>query len=262
MAVRIIGGKSLPRSISVVSDRFTSTAICGPDKKIVCRVKKLPGLTKYVLGPRKYPIPKTLKLFLFLVSNFGIKDLFFFLLLFGAILSVIEILGLAVPGGTATVVENFWILDVTSLALIGVVIKRSIGRWHGAEHMAIAAYVSAGKIDIETIKAQNRIDPHCGGRIAIGFMIAQLVPDLFFKFPVMDFLPLASFFPIALQLLLMEAVLQIDAHKGLDKLPITSQLAYLLQRHVTTSVPGEIELETARQAVLGLIEAHESLPAD
>lgn len=259
MDVRIIGGKSLPRSISVVSDRFVSTAVCGEDGKIVCRVKNLPRAAKYVLGSRKYPIPKTVKLFVFMISDFGIRDLISFLLLFGVILGIIEGLGLLVPGGTATVVENSWMLDVMLFAFIGISIKRLIGRWHGAEHMAIAAYMTAGKTDMETIKVQNRIDPHCGGRIVVGFMIAQLLPDLLFKLPALKILPLGMLLPIAVQFLLIEAVLQIDAHKGLDKLPVTSQLSYWLQKYITTAVPGERELETARQAVLGLIRKHESL---
>lgn len=207
---------------------------------------------------------KSVRMALFLREGIQPRDMVFLGLLMLGIISLTKLTQYAIPGGAAMITSNFWLYDLVVAVLIILPLRPLIGRWHGAEHMAIRAYVSSGATDIETISKQSRIDPKCGGRFFIGFILAQEFADVITRSLFQDMLILGSLLNTLSFFAMMEIILQIDSWKGLDVFPVTSQLSYYLQKYCTTAPPGMQELRTAQNAMEALIAAHEEeidLPA-
>jgi uncharacterized protein YqhQ len=124
-------------------------------------------------------------------------------------------------------------------------IRWRIAGWHGAEHMAIAAYERSGSVTIESMLEESPIDKNCGGRLLLPLSIAIFIAMLG-----------AEHFGINLaitDLLAIEVVLQVDHRRGWHTIPLAAQASQFLQRWITTKDPTVQELKTAQLALCTLV---------
>ncbi len=252
--MKIIGGMSMPHSISILSDDFVATATYrrshnAIDCVVARRTPIIPLLARY----RWIPIPRVLRLLIFLFSSSPI--------LMGFLVGY-QVVDRIVSGPTPTLPpipfeQRFLICAfiqshfIPLLAAILLFIKMFIGSWHAAEHMAISAYERLTSTEFADIASQDRVHPKCGGRLMAPLLIASF---LVFCFGPINHLLLS-------QLVLIECILWIDHFVGFDKIPIFRTLSTLLQRYATTSPAGDVEILTAQTAVRALIAAHNTRDA-
>lgn len=245
--MKIVGGMSTPRSISIFSDEFVATATYhGRSQQIRCVVHRRVAtwLTRYPW----IPIPRVLRLLIALVMASPI--------LMTALIAwpvAHRIIDGPTPQFPPIPLEDrlFVFLLVQSQflpLLVGILlfIKLFIGSWHAAEHMAIASYERFASTDLAAIAAQNRVHPKCGGRLMAPLLLASF---LAFCFGPINHLFLS-------QLALIECILWIDALIGFDKIPVFRILSTLLQHYITTRTPHHIALRTAQVALQKLVAAH------
>lgn len=153
MKIKIIGGKSTAGRISILSDEFVSTARSDADGNITCRVKRHSPLSRFLYRNKNLPIPKLVRMILFLVDSMTKKGW----MLFGLYVLIITLMERFLPAGSlvlmlmgkyssgsidvvsASLLE-FFAIFVPLVVLMIIYTKRCIASWHGAEHMAIAAY--------------------------------------------------------------------------------------------------------------------------
>jgi uncharacterized protein YqhQ len=241
-----------------MSDRFVVEAEAGKNG-IRCRTKELSEAMKKYLRPDKRFMPKTLKFFLFIKEEMGIKDLVFIILVTAMILLSRLIHGI-IPGVSGAFEGDPWLIFLLGFILIGATARLTFAPWHGAEHMAIAAYERSGATSLEAIERESPVNAKCGTRFAFPMIVAQIlvvkITNGLFAGELASFAGLIFFFLITL-----ECLLWIDFWFGLDKLPVTRQVSYLVQRYIVTRRPGEIELRTAQLAMIQLITAHRKAAA-
>ncbi len=115
----------------------------------------------------------------------------------------------------------------------------SIGRYHGAEHKAVAAYESYDEVTLETARKSSRIHPRCGTNILAYIILAALID------PFID----AWWYAIAQFILISEAWFV------LGKTRASIAVGNFLQRYFTTTEPGRAELEVAVESINALIQA-------
>lgn len=256
--IRLIGGMSAPRQISLVSDQFISTASCSKDGEISCKIKPLSALTKRLLQKDQQAkstwTPEIFKKFAFMLSTptSGVWALLFPL----SILMIMTGYGLLLIAGTygaSGVGLNpylFWMMLSLSLLFV----NRNVATWHAAEHMTIAAYERFGASDMSTIAQQDTYHAKCGGRFFMPLMMVNLSVTL-----LASWLGISSGVVILLiSLILIELVFRFDRKVGLDKFPPTAMASYYLQKYITTRRPyaWSEELLTAQRALQELIAAH------
>jgi len=140
-------------------------------------------------------------------------------------------------------------LSVSSLIVIVVVSMLRIRSWHGAEHKAITAYEELGKTSLRHSRKASSIQPKCGGRLALPFILSAWVSSIV--------APHTGYGTIVCQLIGVEVVLWIDRLIGWERIPFFSHASILLQKWVTTKDPGEKELRTAKVTLEALIDAHD-----
>lgn len=125
---------------------------------------------------------------------------------------------------------------------------KSIRRFHGAEHKVLESYLKHGSIDDEQILLTSRISDRCGGKLLLPLLIAG---------PLSVYLSQQTHFNLVLtNLAMVEIILGIDFLIKWSKIPVFAQASRAIQ-YMTTGEPGEHELQTAKTALIGLIEAHE-----
>lgn len=115
----------------------------------------------------------------------------------------------------------------------------SIGRYHGAEHKAVAAYERDGKVTLAGAKRSGRIHPRCGTNILIYIIAASLLA------------PLISWPPYAV----LQFVLISEAWYVLGGTRPSTAAGNFLQRYFTTSEPARSELEVAVESLSRLVDA-------
>lgn len=240
--IKLIGGMSFFRKISIVSDRFVATATAHPDGTITSKIRQLSSLK------RPY-FPKTLSLFLSIYCSVGlIGKTIIWILLFNFLsldrlpndIGIHELLAL----GLYPVLHSMF-FPIPPLLLL---VHYYIATWHGAEHMAIAAYERSGATTLEAMIAEDTVHPKCGGRLFLPGLV------MFILLPLTAYVLWGSM--VLGYIALLETLLWIDARIGFDKIPIFAQASKLLQRYITTKKPGEQEIKTAQRALLVLIAVH------
>lgn len=262
--MKIIGGKSTFGRISIMSDEFMSTARSDEDGNITCRVKRHSSLSRFLYRNKNLPIPKLVRMILFFVDSMTKKG-WMFLGLYVLIVTLTEkyllsgslFLVLAdrySPGLlNPKLVFLLWFLAICAVLIIpGVTyVQLYIASWHGAEHMAIAAYDRLGSTEMRDIVQESPINDECGGRLALPLLLGAVVAVIVAKTLMVS--------TVFAYILMLEGLLWVDALKGWDKIPGTSQASHLLQKWITTREPGAQELRTAQLALCELIVAHNSL---
>jgi uncharacterized protein YqhQ len=114
-----------------------------------------------------------------------------------------------------------------------------IGRYHGAEHKAVAAYEKYGEVTLEGAKGMSRIHPRCGTNILIYIILAGIAD------PFVDWAPYA----------VLQFILISEAWFVLGKTRASIAVGNFLQRYLTTSEPGRKELEVAVESLKELLRA-------
>ncbi len=114
-----------------------------------------------------------------------------------------------------------------------------IGRYHGAEHKAVAAYEKYGEVTLEGAQGVSRLHPRCGTNILIYIILAGLAD------PFIDWAPYA----------VLQFILISEAWFVFGKTKISIAVGYLMQRYLTTSEPRQKELEVAVESLNELLRA-------
>ena len=117
----------------------------------------------------------------------------------------------------------------------------SIGRYHGAEHKAVAAYEKYGEVTLEGAKSMSRLHPRCGTNILVYIIIAALVD------PFVDWAPYG----------VIQFILISEAWFVLGKTGPSIAIGNFIQRWLTTSEPGQREMEVAVEGLAELVRAEQ-----
>jgi uncharacterized protein YqhQ len=114
-----------------------------------------------------------------------------------------------------------------------------IGRYHGAEHKAVAAYEKYGEVTLEGTKSMSRLHPRCGTNILIYIFFAALVD------PLIDWAPWG----------VLQFILISEAWFVFGKTRASIAIGDFVQKYLTTSEPGRRELEVAVESLNELLRA-------
>lgn len=159
--------------------------------------------------------------------------LFTLLLEFGG-----EIGGDSPFGDALNLFATFPVLPLILLLFAGMKFS-SIGRYHGAEHKAVAAYERDGEVTLSGAKRSSRIHPRCGTNILIYIILASLLA------------PVVSWPPYAV----LQFVLISEAWYVFGDTRPSIAAGNFLQRYFTTSEPARTELEVAVESLSRLVQA-------
>lgn len=170
------------------------------------------------------------------------------LLFFVGIMAVLWLLVVLLEAGTESIggssgaalglLADFPILPILLLFFAGMKFT-SLGRYHGAEHKAVAAYEKYGDVVLEGARKMSRIHPRCGTNILIYIILAALLD------PFIDWAPYA----------ILQFILVSEAWFVFGKSRLSIALGNQLQRYFTTAEPGMKELEVAVESLRELLRA-------
>jgi uncharacterized membrane protein len=114
-----------------------------------------------------------------------------------------------------------------------------IGRYHGAEHKAVAAYERFGEVTLEGARTSNRLHPRCGTNILIYIVLAALLD------------PLIPWWPYAI----LQFILISEAWYAFGRSRPSIAVGNFLQKYFTTAEPRTEELEVAVRSLNELLGA-------
>ena len=134
------------------------------------------------------------------------------------------------------VVGSFW----TLVFFAGMKLS-PVGRYHGAEHKAVAAYEKYGEVTLQGAKSSSRIHPRCGTNILAYIVIAALLD------------PLISWWAYAF----LQFILISEAWFVFGRTRPSIAVGNLFQRYLTTTEPRRAELEVAVESMNRLLEAEQ-----
>ncbi len=143
-------------------------------------------------------------------------------------------------GGVFSFFAEFPILPV--LLLFFAAMKFTpIGRYHGAEHKAVAAYEEHGEVTLDGAQKSSRIHPRCGTNILSYIVLAALLD------------PLIHWWGYAV----VQFILVSEAWFVFGKTRPSIAVGNFLQRYFTTTEPRRAELEVAIESLTKLLQAEE-----
>jgi hypothetical protein len=284
--MKIIGGRSQPRSITLASFKFSCKASLKKDGSMHREIKRQTRITSWISnwGNTQKGLLVMCSLGSFAVGNYSYE-----LLQMIRWLHEQELL-------THKARESFFwattvfVLLLTEITFICATLSHKIKKMHGAEHMAVAYFNRTGTYDIDGITKEDRLHHLCGSRFLVPgcFFLAAVMfiwslayadigsPALLFKEylayfrdqfpnPIDSSINLRELVESAIGFLLSfvyaacplgMAFVVIDLICPWSKIPPFSHATRLLQKHVLTAPPGETELKLASYAVEGLVQAH------
>jgi uncharacterized protein YqhQ len=146
----------------------------------------------------------------------------------------------ATLGGVFSFFAQFPILPV--LLLFFAAMKFTpLGRYHWAEHKAVAAYEEHGEVTLEGARRSSRIHPRCGTNILSYIVLAALLD------------PLISWWGYAI----LQFILISEAWFVFGQTRASIAVGNFLQRYFTTTEPRHAELEVAVESLKRLLRAEE-----
>ncbi|MBA2617517.1 MAG: DUF1385 domain-containing protein [Rubrobacter sp.] len=148
-------------------------------------------------------------------------------------------------GGLFSFFAEFPILPILILFFAGMKLS-PVGRYHGAEHKAVAAYEKYGEVTMQGAKSSSRIHPRCGTNILAYIVIAALLD------------PLISWWAYAL----LQFILISEAWFVFGRTRPSITIGNLFQRYLTTTEPRRAELEVAVESMNRLLEAEQGLAGE
>jgi len=184
------------------------------------------------------------------VQLFGsIWSLLFFAATLGALWLFVRLMqlgsGVGTLGGVFTFFAEFPILPV--LLLFFAAMKFTpIGRYHGAEHKAVAAYEKHGEVTLQNARAASRIHPRCGTNILLYIVLAALLD------------PLIAWWGYAI----LQFILISEAWFVFGQTRLSIVVGNFLQRYLTTTEPRRAQLEVAVESLDRLLQAEEEREDD
>ena len=116
-----------------------------------------------------------------------------------------------------------------------------IGRYHGAEHKAVAAYEEHGEVTLDGARKSSRIHPRCGTNILSYIVLAALLD------------PLINWWAYAI----LQFFFISEAWFLFGKTRPSIVVGNFLQRYFTTTEPRRAELEVAVESLKSLLQAEE-----
>ncbi|TCJ15865.1 DUF1385 domain-containing protein [Rubrobacter taiwanensis] len=243
-----LGGMARPAGIDFFGPNYRSAAR-KRDRNICVWVERSGGWRPGSGALRRisrWPVIRSLLFWAnFLLQVLGsLKTLLSFLALLAGMFALLRILefgaaaGGALPGGALELLATFPILPLL-LVLFAVMRLTALGRYHGAEHKAVAAYERTGTVTLEEARRSSRIHPRCGTNILIYILAASLIE------------PFVSWWPYAiLQFLLIS-----EAWFVFGQTRPSIAVGNFFQRYFTTAEPRLGELEVAVESLRLLISA-------
>jgi Protein of unknown function (DUF1385) len=148
--------------------------------------------------------------------------------------------GEGLVGGAFAFLAEFPILPVLLLFFASMKVT-PIGRYHGAEHKAVAAYEEHGGVTLEGAQKASRIHPRCGTNILSYIVLAALID------------PLIDWWGYAI----LQFILISEAWFIFGKTRASIAVGNFLQRYFTTTEPRRAELEVAVESLRRLLRAEE-----
>ncbi len=153
--------------------------------------------------------------------------------------------GEGLVGGAFAFFAEFPILPVLLLFFASMKFT-PIGRYHGAEHKAVAAYEEHGEVTLEGARKASRIHPRCGTNILSYIVLAALID------------PLIDWWGYAI----LQFILISEAWFIFGKTRASIAVGNFLQRYFTTTEPRRAELEVAVESLEKLLQAEERAGGD
>lgn len=240
--IRIVGGISSCGRVSILSDEFISSARYR-EGRVTCEVERLSSLLRFLYKHKGLPIPRLVRMALFFADSMAKSWVSIFIAVFFLRAFTVN----STAASSHSIFDELTRFAVVLLAVFAYSIWR-VAKWHGAEHMAIAAYENSGNTDVQSIERESTINKKCGGRLILPLLASVVISNL-----------IAKNFGVNVTiafLAVMEAMLWVDTLKGWDNIPVTSQASDLLQKWVTTRRPETREVLTAQRALSELVRAH------
>jgi uncharacterized protein YqhQ len=116
-----------------------------------------------------------------------------------------------------------------------------IGRYHGAEHKAVAGYEKYGEVTFQNARSSSRLHPRCGTNI-LGYIVLAALLD-----------PLIAWWGYAV----LQFIFISEAWFVFGKTRPSIVVGNLLQRYLTTTEPHRAELEVAVASLNQLLKAEQ-----
>src|SRR5918993_237825 len=136
--------------------------------------------------------------------------------------------------------------SIWSLLFFAAMLAAPIGRYHGAEHKAVAAYETYGEVTLQNARNSSRIHPRCGTNILLYIILAALLDSLiaWWGYAILQFILISEAWFIF----------------GMTRLSIA--VGNFLQRYFTTTEPRRYQLEVAVESLNRLLQAEEEREID
>jgi hypothetical protein len=148
--------------------------------------------------------------------------------------------GAGTLGGVFAFFAEFPILPVL-LIFFAAMKFTPIGRYHGAEHKAVAAYEKYGEVTLQNARGVSRVHPRCGTNILLYIILSALLD------------PLIAWWGYAI----VQFILISEAWFVFGKTRPSIAVGNLLQRYLTTTEPRRAQLEVAVESLNRLLRAEE-----
>ena len=209
------------------------TPLRKPANPALVRFSRLPVIRSFFLWGRVF------------IQLFGsIWSLLFFTATLGALWLFVRLMqlgsGVDTVGGVFGFFAEFPILPI--LLLFFAAMKFTpIGRYHGAEHKAVAAYEKYGEVTLQNARAASRVHPRCGTNILLYIILAALLD------------PLIAWWGYAI----LQFILISEAWFVFGQTRPSIAVGNILQRYLTTTEPRRAQLEVAVESLNRLLQAEE-----
>jgi uncharacterized protein YqhQ len=209
------------------------TSVRKPENPAVLRFSRLPVIRSFFFwGRLLYQVVGSVWTLVFFAVTMGILWLFVRLMEFGS--------GEGPLGGVFAFFAAVPILPI--LLLFFAAMKFTpIGRYHGAEHKAVAAYEKYGEVTLQNAKMSSRLHPRCGTNI-LGYIVIAALLD-----------PLIGWWGYAV----LQFILISEAWFVFGKSRPSIAVGNLLQKYLTTTEPRRAQLEVAVESLNRLLEAEQ-----
>jgi hypothetical protein len=204
------------------------------ENPLALRISRLPILRSIFLWSRLLiQVVGSLWTLVFFAATMAVLWLFVRLMEFGG--------GGGGPLGTIfSFFAEFPILPVMLLFFAGMKLS-PVGRYHGAEHKAVAAYEKYGEVTMLGAKSSSRIHPRCGTNILAYIVLAGLLD------------PLIGWWGYAF----LQFILISEAWFIFGQTRPSIAVGNFFQRYLTTTEPRRAELEVAVESMNRLLEAEQ-----
>ena len=239
-----IGGNSFGNGIEFVSDNYTAKLIFDDDKSYSITTEERIELGRIREIARKIPLIRGV------LSIFDMGPIIFLVML----LIIVNDLSSSSPLAFSSTVSL--IVIIVTVVVFAYVVKkvllraRDTWKYHGAEHKTLYAYDKGLELTLKNVKDCPRIARRCGTNLIVFWLLIFAVGNYFIDYFSLVFL--GSY-------ILAYEVLEVD--NG-DRIPVISafyRLGYLLQQHLFTSEPTDIQLSAAIETLGRLVELEKSV---